>query len=98
MRVSVLEPWRAVFEGNVEEVLLPGEDGDLCVLDFHHPFLHRLRKGVIEMTRQGASRATRAAGGPVRITILEGVARMSSNELVIMVETEHNARTEARRN
>lgn len=97
MRVSVLEPWGAVYEGNMEQVILPGEDGDLCVLDFHHPFLHRLRKGVIEMTRQGGLAPTRgrtavgaAAGRPLRIAILEGVARMSSNELVIMVETERS--------
>ena len=78
MRVSVLEPWGALYEGNADQVVLPGEDGDLAVLDFHHPFMHRLRKGVIELkSRQ-----------PLQLAILDGVARMSGNELVILVETE----------
>ena len=91
MRVSVVDPWRMVFEGNVEEAILPGEDGELCVLDFHHPFLYRLRRGMIQLKRSGAHAASvRVIGGPgaeVRIAIMDGVARMAGNELVIMIET-----------
>lgn len=75
MRVSVIEPWRVLYEGNAKEVVLPGEDGELCVLDFHHPFLCRLRRGTIGVKPAGA-----------RITIRDGVARMAGNELVILVE------------
>lgn len=82
MRVSVVDPWRMLYEGNVEEAILPGEDGELCVLDFHHPFLYRLRRGMIQLTRSGARQ-----GGHVRIAVMDGVARMAGNELVIVVET-----------
>ena len=92
MRVSVVDPWRMVFEGNVEEAILPGEDGELCVLDFHHPFLYRLRRGTIQFKRAGAHAASvRVIGGSgaeVRIAIMDGVARMAGNELVIVVETQ----------
>lgn len=77
MRVSVLEPWRVIYEGNAKEAVLPGEDGELCVLDFHHPFLYRLCRGVIALQPAGA-----------RIPIADGVARMTGNELVILVEAE----------
>jgi len=86
----VVDPWRMVFEGNVEEAILPGEDGELCVLDFHHPFLYRLRRGMIQLKRSGARPGVRVMGGQraeVRIAIMDGVARMAGNELVIVGET-----------
>jgi len=98
MRVSVVDPWRMVFEGNVEEVILPGEDGELCVLDFHHPFLYRLCRGMIQLKRSGARRGARVMGGPgaeVRIAILDGVARMAGNELVIVVEVAESSKQKA---
>ena len=101
MRVSVVDPWRMVFEGNVEEAILPGEDGELCVLDSHHPFLYRLRRGMIQLRRSGARPGVRVIGGPgaeVRIAIMDGVARMAGNELVIMVETPQNVRTKELKN
>ena len=86
MRVAVVDPWRMVFEGNVEEAILPGEDGEFCVLDFHQPFLYRLRRGTIQLKRSGARVMGRVEAG-VRIAIMNGVARMAANELVIVVET-----------
>ena len=90
MRVSVVEAWRVLYEGNVDEVLLPGEDGEVCVLDFHHPFLYRLRKGAIQLMRRTTREGTRALGGrevESRILIADGVAKMTGNELVILVDT-----------
>ena len=90
MRVSVVDPWRMVFEGNVEEAILPGEDGELCVLDFHQPFLYRLRRGTIQLKRTGARPGVRVMAGveaEVQIAIIDGVARMAANELVIVIET-----------
>lgn len=61
---------------------MPTEEGDICVLDFHQPFLVRLTKGDIRlgvMSREPL---------PVnKISIRDGVARMSGNELIMLVET-----------
>jgi len=91
MRVSVLDAWRSWYEGNAGEVLLPGEEGELCVLDFHHPFLCRLREGIVQVVtkgpreRAGGRRASRVeAAVPIR----EGIARMTGNELVVLIETQ----------
>lgn len=92
MRVSVIDAWKVLYEGNADEVRLPGEDGELCVLDFHHPFLYRLREGYIQL-REGKRRkvaAETSSSEPTmasRILIHDGIARMASNELVILVQT-----------
>ncbi|MBI2495219.1 MAG: hypothetical protein HYY90_05410 [Candidatus Omnitrophica bacterium] len=91
MRVVVLDAWQALYEGNAGEVLLPGEDGELCVLDFHQPFLSRLRAGAIQILagrkRPPGARAMSPALAEARILIQDGIARMTGNELVILVQT-----------
>jgi F0F1-type ATP synthase epsilon subunit len=73
MQVSILEPRRVIWEGRAKEVLLPAEDGEVCVLDFHQPFLIRLRKGVIRADQQPTA-------------VRGGVAFLRSNNLILFVE------------
>ena len=74
MQVSILEPKGMVWEGNAKEVKLPTVDGEVCILDFHQPFLMRLKKGSIVLSDR-------------RTDIKDGIAFMRSNELKIFVET-----------
>jgi F0F1-type ATP synthase epsilon subunit len=74
MQVSILEPKKIVWEGRAKEVHLPAEDGEVCVLDFHQPFLMRLRKGVVKSDKQ-------------RTAIKDGIAFLRSNKLILFVET-----------
>lgn len=80
MRVTILEPRLSLYDGNAQEVVLPSEDGELCVLDFHQPFLCALCPGSIKIGNP-------KTGEEKRIFISRGVARMRANELSIMVET-----------
>lgn len=73
MQVSILEPKKIVWEGQAKEVRLPTADGDVCVLDFHEPFLIRLRKGVVRSDK-------------IRTAIKDGVAFLRSNKLILFVE------------
>jgi len=73
MQVSILEPKKIVWEGQVREVRLPAQDGEVCVLDFHQPFLIRLRKGVVRTDKQ-------------RTPIKDGIAFLRSNNLILFVE------------
>ena len=73
MQVSILEPRKIVWEGRAKEVRLPAEDGEVCVLDFHQPFLIRLRKGVVRSDK-------------VRTAIKDGIAFLRSNKLILFVE------------
>lgn len=73
MQVSILEPKKILWEGRAKEVRLPAQDGEVCVLDFHQPFLIRLRKGVVRSDK-------------TRMAIKDGIAFLRSNNLVLFVE------------
>lgn len=73
MQISILEPKKAVWEGRAKEVRLPAQDGEICVLDFHQPFLVRLTKGIVRADKQ-------------RLAIKDGLAFLQSNNLILFVE------------
>ncbi|MCK9604733.1 MAG: hypothetical protein M0R66_10290 [Candidatus Omnitrophica bacterium] len=89
MRVSVLNQKQVIYAGNVKEAVLPGEDGEFSVLDFHQPFLYRLRSGFIFLKGIHKENEEAADSKEVktenRIRIKDGVARMLGNELVICI-------------
>ena len=73
MQVRIIEPKKVIWEGSSKEVRLPAQDGEVCVLDFHQPFISRLRKGVVRCKNN-------------RTAIKDGVAFMRHNELTLFVE------------
>jgi len=74
MRVSILEPKKVVWQGNSKKVILPAREGEMCVLDFHQPFVVRLGKGKII-----------SSGG--HIPVRDGIAFMRSNTLNIFIQS-----------
>jgi len=77
-RVSILDLKKAmlIFEELASGIILPGEEGELSLLDFHQPIIARLKKGVIKID----------AEKPAFIKIKEGIAGMNGKELVVLVE------------
>jgi F0F1-type ATP synthase epsilon subunit len=75
MQVSILSPRETIWQGKVSDLILPTEDGEMCVLDFHQPFLARLTKGEIRF------------GGVRTIFVKDGLAHMRGNELNILIES-----------
>jgi len=73
MKISILEPKRTIWEGQAKEVCLPGQDGEVCVLDFHQPFLIRLSNGILRSDK-------------MRMAIKDGIAFFRSNNLILFVE------------
>jgi F0F1-type ATP synthase epsilon subunit len=89
MRITILNPTKVVYEGNAKEVVLPGEDGEFSILDFHQTFLYRLRKGCIRVITSLWEKGGDTKGAALkerRIQIRKGVARMVKNEIVIVAE------------
>ena len=82
MRVTVSTPAKVLFEANVREVVLPGEDGELSVMDFHQPFLYRLRAGMMKLRGEWQ----RSPNSESRIRIKKGLAKMFKNELIVLIE------------
>ncbi len=96
MQVNILEPKGIIWKGRVKEVILPVEDGEVCVLDFHQPFLIRLRKGDVRFSVFGFRPRTQnpeprtqhlAPSTENRVPIQDGIAFMRSNELTVFVES-----------
>lgn len=73
MSVYDIKTTSSIFKKTVSKVVLPGEDGQLSVWDFHQPMVVSLEKGKIEVDEKE------------HIFIEEGVAKMQSNELVLMI-------------
>lgn len=78
MHISVLEIKKTAYEGNAKEVILPADDGEITVLDFHQPFLCALRSGYITIKDKPDN---------IRLKIRYGLAKMIRNDLVINIET-----------
>jgi F-type H+-transporting ATPase subunit epsilon len=77
MKIRIMTAARDLASGEAKEVVLPGEDGELTVMDFHQPCLCRLKAGMVRvMFRQdGMERKEKflIKGGVVRVGF-EGVA------------------------
>ncbi|MCX5695381.1 MAG: hypothetical protein NTW18_01780 [Candidatus Omnitrophica bacterium] len=81
MRLAILDPKKAIWQGMAKKVTLPAADGEMCVLDFHQPFVVRLAKGKI--TFSGENLPARQPGIPIK----DGIAFMRSNSLTVFAQT-----------
>jgi len=69
-----IETASVVFREMATSVILPGEEGEFSVLDFHQPIVSCLKEGAVRIDEKHS------------IPIKRGIARMEGNELVILVE------------
>lgn len=75
MRVSIVETQEIIYkEKEAFKAVLPAADGEMCVFDFHEQFIVRLIKGRIILD------------DVFFLNMKNGIARMKSNELIIMIE------------
>ena len=67
MRVTVISPERAVFDGEAESLVAPAYDGQVGILPRHAPFMTLLGDGVLAV-RQGADTSRyRVSGGFLQV-------------------------------
>ena len=71
LRVTLVQGHQRLFAGTAMQVVLPGEDGDVAVLDLHTPMLCALMCGVVQIDE---------ATFPVR----SGLARVDRNVVTIL--------------
>lgn len=84
MRLLVLTLDETVFDGAVEEVVVPLPDGWLGVRPRHAPFQARLLAGDVVVRVDGGERTLATLGGTIMVerdavTILTGVARLDQD-------------------
>jgi F-type H+-transporting ATPase subunit epsilon len=76
LTLRVLAPDLSVFDGPVDEVILPSATGQLGVLTGHVPLLTALESGVLRL-REGSSWRS--------IALLGGFAEVDSDEVTVLV-------------
>jgi F-type H+-transporting ATPase subunit epsilon len=74
---ELVSPEKLVFSGDVEQVDVPGVEGDFGVLAGHAPTVSTLRPGIVTV---------HAAGGEQKIVVLGGFAEVSAEGLTVLAD------------
>ena len=93
MKLELITPNGAIFEGEIKSATLPGAEGEFGVLDEHAGTVTLLNAGVIEIEKEDSSKETVAINwGTVKIeehkvTILaDGAVALSGSDIAASLE------------
>lgn len=75
---ELVSPERLLFSGAVQQVVVPGTEGDFAVLKDHAPVMSTLRPGVAVVTDE--------MGATQRLFVRGGFAEVSARGLTILAE------------
>ena len=68
LQFSLVSPERELFNGEVDQVDVPGTEGDFGVLPLHAPFMAAIRTGAITVFNDGAQTKYMIQGGFADVT------------------------------
>jgi F-type H+-transporting ATPase subunit epsilon len=74
---ELVSPEKLLFAGEVEQVDVPGAEGDFGVLAAHAPMVTTLRPGILTV---------HTAGGAQKIVVLGGFAEVSPQGLTVLAD------------
>lgn len=74
---ELVSPERLIFSGDVEQVDVPGEEGDFGVFAGHAPFVATLKPGVLSI---------HGGGERQRIVVYGGLAEIGADGLTVLAE------------
>jgi len=77
MKVLINTVFEEIYSREAEEVVLPGDEGELSIMDFHQTIVCRLIAGTIRII---AHRSLKS------IPIIGGIAHMEGDTLKVMAE------------
>lgn len=78
LHLSIVSPEKAIFEGEVERVTLPGVQGSFSILPHHAPIISTLGAGVLSYVVEEEEQT---------VDIQSGFVEMNNNEVSVCVET-----------
>ena len=78
LHFELVSPEKLVFSGEVEQVDVPGAEGDFGVLEGHAPMVATLRPGILTV---------KGTGGEQKIVVLGGFAEVSATGLTVLADT-----------
>ena len=70
---TILDQAHVIFDGKAKSVILPGDEGEFEVLDFHKPIVSSLKRGKIVIDNMG-------------FPISRGIVRFHKDQLIALVE------------
>ena len=76
-RFDLVSPEKPLFSGDVEQVDVPGAEGDFGVLAGHAPLVSLLRPGILTV---------HAGAGSERIVVLGGFVEVSAEGLTVLAD------------
>jgi F-type H+-transporting ATPase subunit epsilon len=76
-RFELVSPQKLLFSGEVQQVDVPGTEGDFGVLADHAPMVTTLRPGILTVY---------SGGGTQRIVVLGGFAEVSKEGLTVLAD------------
>ncbi|HLX34608.1 MAG TPA: F0F1 ATP synthase subunit epsilon [Candidatus Limnocylindrales bacterium] len=99
LRLEIVTPERLAYSDDVDEVVVPGGDGELGVLPHHAPLISTLGVGELRIKKGGTEESFAIAGGflqvrPDKVVVMAEEADMASD---IDLEKAQEARREAER-
>jgi F-type H+-transporting ATPase subunit epsilon len=74
---ELVSPEKLIFTGDVDQVDVPGEEGEFGVFAGHAPYVATLKPGVLTIHGEGE---------PKRIVVYGGMAEMGSQGLTVLAE------------
>lgn len=74
---DLVSPEKLAFSGEVDQVDIPGAEGDFGVLAGHAPIVAAIRPGIMTIT---------VGGTREQMIVLGGVAEMSENSLTVLAD------------
>ncbi len=74
---DLVSPEKLVFSGEVEQVDIPGSEGDLGVMAGHAPLVAAIRPGIMTVT---------VGGKQEKIVVLGGLAEISAKGLTVLAD------------
>jgi F-type H+-transporting ATPase subunit epsilon len=77
LHFELVSPEKLVFSGEVDQVDVPGAEGDFGVLEGHAPFVTTLRPGILTVHGGGTAQ---------RIVVLGGFAEVSAAGLTVLAD------------
>jgi F-type H+-transporting ATPase subunit epsilon len=76
-KFELVSPAKLLFSGEVDEVIVPGAEGEFTVLPMHAPVVSTLRPGIL---------AVKAGGNVTRLYVRGGFAEVNEKGLTILAE------------
>jgi|TARA_B100000315_G_C14040234_1_gene347142 F0F1-type ATP synthase epsilon subunit len=82
MKIEIITHKEKLYDAQAKEVVLPGVYEEFSVLDFHQPFLYRLKRGYVKVFE----RQDKSKKGYKSFLIQEGIAKMLGNTLTVLAQ------------